>query len=746
MSEHTIRTPPVARGRDRSSQETAPAPPGAGQVARDADPAPAARGRRPKGGPAARDPGLDDPIRSLTGVGPRRAELLARLGIHTPRDLLTTLPRSYTDRRRITTLSKLRPGERGLVIVDLVRAAVRRRRGGRSDTVATVRDASGSMDVVWWGQPFLMRSLRPGMRLALYGEVSVRGRPVIDSPELEVQSSSEAGQGGGLSFVGRIVPTYGLTEGLSQRWMRELARRVALDRARTVEETLPESIRARLALPGLGEAIETVHAPESLAAAERARRRLVLDELLEVMLALGIKRHRRRTELPGLSQVPGPGFEALLAGLPFTLTGAQRQALDEILADMARPSPMHRLLEGDVGTGKTVVALLAAIVALDSGGQVAIMAPTEILAAQHARTVLRLFPSLRPLVLTGAAGVRERSTLLAALARGDGRLAIGTHALFSKDVRFRRLTMVVVDEQHRFGVRERAALAGKGAYPDVLVMTATPIPRTLALTVFGDLDLSVIEERPPGRPTVRTHIVEDGRREKVYRFLAERLGGGEQAFLITPRIEAEPQSELAAATVRAEELRRHPLLSRHSIGLLHGRLPAEEKEAVMGDYRRGKLSLLVSTTVVEVGIDVGTATVMVVEHPERFGLSQLHQLRGRVGRGARAAHVILLTDPGLEPEVRARLEAFARTDDGFQVAELDLESRGPGALLGVEQHGFGGFRVADPLRHRELIVEARELAEELVAADPEMTGSLGRAVRRRGGGRLPDPGLGGLAG
>jgi ATP-dependent DNA helicase RecG len=409
---------------------------------------------------------------------------------------------------------------------------------------------------------------------------------------------------------------------------------------------------------------------------------------------------------------------------------------------------MHRLLEGDVGTGKTVVALLAAIAAIDAGGQAAIMAPTEILAAQHARTVLGLFPSIRPVLLTGAASGRERSALLASLARGDGELAIGTHALFSDDVRFRRLALVVVDEQHRFGVRQRAALAGKGTHPDLLVMTATPIPRTLALTVFGDLDLSLIDQPPPGRRQTRTHLVEVSRRERVYGFLAERIARGEQAFLITPRVEADPGSELVAASARVEELRRHPLLGRHPIGLLHGRLAADEKEAVMTSYRTGRLGLLVATTVVEVGVDVGTATVMVVEHPERFGLSQLHQLRGRVGRGERQAHAILLVDPSLEPEVRARLRAFAHTSDGFAVAELDLAARGPGALLGVEQHGFGGFRVANPLRHRELIEVARRVAEDLLGEDPTLSQNpvLRHAILRRAGGRLPDPGLSGLTG
>jgi ATP-dependent DNA helicase RecG len=362
------------------------------------------------------------------------------------------------------------------------------------------------------------------------------------------------------------------------------------------------------------------------------------------------------------------------------------------------------------------------------------MAPTEILAQQHMRTALRLLPGVRPVLLTGAAGIRERRELLAALGRGDGELAIGTHALFSGDVRFRRLGLVVVDEQHRFGVGERAALAAKGTCPDLLVMTATPIPRSLALTVFGDLDLSLVAERPPGRRTARTRVVATTRRDEVYAFLAARLARGEQAFVVTPRVEADPLSELAAATARAREIAAHPLLGRYSIGLVHGRLDARAKEAAMADFRRGATRLLVATTVVEVGVDVSTVTIIVIEHPERFGLSQLHQLRGRVGRGEQAAVAILLVDPALEPDARARLEAFASTDDGFAVAELDLAARGPGALCGEAQHGFGAFRVASLVGDRDLIARARAAAEELLAADSTLAAhpALARAVARHG--------------
>jgi ATP-dependent DNA helicase RecG len=677
-------------------------------------------------------------------VGPARAVLLGRLGIRTPRDLLLTLPRRYTDRSTITPIAALRPGPAATVVARVEHAAVRRRRGtGRADAVARVADATGALEVVWWGQPYLVRSLRPGSTLVLHGEVAHYRGLVMSSPEVELVEAGESDAGGdaaGVANFDRILPAYPLTEGLSQGSLRGLARRAVAALAGAVEETLPEPVRAREDLAGVGEALRGVHAPASLAEAARARRRLALDELLELMLVLGAAR-RGRAALPGLRQAPGQHFAAARRSLPFRLTTAQERVLTEILADMAAPAPMHRLLEGDVGSGKTVVAVLAALAAIDSGNQAAIMVPTEILASQHARTVLRLAPAARLVHLTGAATGRLRSELLAALARGDGELAIGTHALFSADVHFRRLGLVVIDEQHRFGVRERAALAGKGASPDVLVMTATPIPRSLALTVFGDLDLSVIDARPPGRRPARTHVVGTGRREGVYRFLAEVLGRGEQAFVVTPRIEADEESELVAATERVEELRQHPVLGRHPIGLLHGRLGSDEKEAVMSAFRRGDLRLLVTTTVVEVGVDVAAATVVVVEHPERFGLSQLHQLRGRVGRGERPAHCILLVAPELAPEVGERFRRFARTEDGFAVAELDLAERGPGEVFGNEQHGFGGFRLANPLREPELLEAARRLADELIAADPELAAhpALRRAVARRAGGLRLDP-------
>jgi ATP-dependent DNA helicase RecG len=698
-----------------------------------------AEGARPRAGaafspsgarPEASDPGLDLPIQFLPGVGPRRAELLARLGIRTPRELLWNLPRTYEDRRELTRIRDLVPGQRAQVLGRVVAASVRRRPGRRPDGVVRIEDETGALELVFWGQPFRVRDVAPGAHVLVYGEVASafrRGRGgasrnwIMSSPDLTRVAAGQSPELG-------LLAVYPLTEGLGPGLMRALVA-AALPSVAAVE-ILPPEIAPPLDLPPLAAAIDSIHRPASLAAAERGRRRLAFDEFLTLLLVMERRRRGRCDRAPVLA--PGARYRLVLAGLPFPLTAAQRRTRDEILADLARPTPMHRLLEGDVGSGKTVVALLAVMAALDSGQQAAIMAPTEILAMQHARTALRLLPGVSPIVFTGSITARERRQHLAALARGDGELVIGTHALFGSGVRFRRLGLVVVDEQHRFGVRERRALAGKGNAPHVLVMTATPIPRSLALTVFGDLDLSLVDELPPGRALARTHVVESGRRERLLAFLGERIAAGGQVLYVTPRIDADPSGEVAAASERAAELGQHAAFAGIRIGLLHGRLKAGEKEAVMARFRSGEVPLLVATSVVEVGIDVAAVNVIVIEHPERFGLSQLHQLRGRAGRGSELAHAVLLIEPDLDPITRTRLETFARTGDGFAVSELDLAARGPGALLGLDQHGFAGFRFADPIGDRDLVAAAQPFARELVAADPELRRSpaLAQGVER----------------
>jgi ATP-dependent DNA helicase RecG len=465
-----------------------------------------------------------------------------------------------------------------------------------------------------------------------------------------------------------------------------------------------------------------LHAPESLADVQRGRDRLVFEELL--LLQLGLLRWRRDRERGAAGPVlrGGSRLREARRSLPFELTRGQRRALTAILDDMASPRVMHRLLEGDVGCGKTVVALLAIVAAADSGYQSALMVPTEILAAQHARSVAELVPSLRSAVLSGSTAPRERRRLLAALAAGEIELLIGTQSLLGDAVDFRRLGLVVVDEQHRFGVGQRAALQARGERPHMLVMTATPIPRSLALACFGDLDLTLIEGRPPGRQPARTYVAEPGHRERVLRYLDHAITAGGQVVVITPRIDPTDGAEVVAATQAVAQLRRHPLLGRRRIELLHGRLGWEEKAAVLGALRRGAIDLLVATSVIEVGLDVPGLSVVAIERPECFGLSQLHQLRGRVGRGDRQGECILQLDDATPPASRERLRQFARTRDGFQVAVLDLEARGIGDLLGNRQHGWDGLKVADLLRDRHLLEAARRTAIQLLSDDPELEG------------------------
>jgi ATP-dependent DNA helicase RecG len=503
-----------------------------------------------------------------------------------------------------------------------------------------------------------------------------------------------------------------------------------------VEDPLPEGLRTRAGRMPLADALRQVHFPETLADAERARERLAFDELLLIQIMLARARQQRAAE-PGIAFSGGEALTGpLLASLPYALTGAQGRAFAEIVADMRRPHPMNRLLQGDVGSGKTVVALLAALVAVADGYQAAIMAPTEILAEQHLSNLRALAAPLGVSVrlLVGRMPTAERRRASAEVASGAASIAVGTHALLSEDVRFGRLGLVVIDEQHRFGVFQRAGLRDKGVTPDTLVMTATPIPRTLTLTLYGDLEVSVLDELPPGRTPVRTAWRTADRRPAILQFVRDEVGRGRQAYVVYPLVEASEKSDLKAATEAYEALRTGPL-SGLRLALLHGQMKGEQKEAAMSAFQRGEADVLVSTTVIEVGVDVPNASVMVVEHAERFGLPQLHQLRGRVGRGAHASTCVLIADPpGDAPfseEARARLEALVRTNDGFEVAEIDLRLRGPGDLFGARQSGLPDLRIAHPVQDARLLNEARQAASERVEADPDLSAPEHRLLRER---------------
>jgi ATP-dependent DNA helicase RecG len=680
---------------------------------------------------------LDTPVKFLKGIGERRAELFAKLGVETAQDLLWHLPHRYLDASSVTPLADARVGEEYACIGRVVAKKVvplKRLRVFR----AVLRDDSGVLECVWPGQAFLDRSIREGQTLLVSGPVRFyHGRQmaprefvVLDEPgEGEIEAS-----GPRPLASGRVLPVYPATEGLSHKTIRALIDRHLADLIALAEETMPAEVLKRFALPPLAQALRAVHHPEDLAQAEQGRQRLAFDELFDLQLTLARARTLAKTARAGIRFEPKRDLTTKLReSLPFEFTAGQKQALKEIVADMGAPERMHRLLMGDVGTGKTVVALFAMLLAVENGYQAVLMAPTELLAEQHARTLATMLAPLGiiPEVVLGRHSAPEKQAARKRLKDGGARVVVGTHALFQESVEFRKLGLVVIDEQHRFGVEQRAALIGKGEGPDVLLLTATPIPRSLALTLYGDLDVSVLRERPPGRGEITTGVRTAAGREKVWGFVREQVDAGRQAYVVLPIIEESEKADLRAATTMAEELTaRWPDVT---VGLVHGRLKAEERDVVMRRFRAGELQVLVSTTVIEVGIDVPNATVMVIDHPERFGLAQLHQLRGRVGRGGNASHCILLAEGRIPP----RLKAFAATQDGFKIAELDLAERGMGDLIGARQSGGLTIRHAKLPEDAELLQRAREMATAVIAKDPDLTRPANKELRTRALARYP---------
>jgi ATP-dependent DNA helicase RecG len=672
-----------------------------------------------------------DPVGRLVGVGPRREQALAEEGVRTIEDLLGVLPVRHEDRRRFARVADLRPGDEAATLRLRVRSSrvIRTRRRGFSIFEAWMEDDSGAIRVLWFNQPYLRRAFRDGRTLAVFGRAEAeRGsaRLVLKSPEHEFLEDDEQD---GL-HVGRMVPVYRRLAGLSSRVQRGLLHR-ALESVDpdSVALRVPPEVARRRRLGSRFTALRDLHFPDGNAGdagagdrLARARRTLAFEEMFLLQVAVAVRRSRidrvgRVRTYPDLDSLASR-VEALVR---FDLTAAQRRAITEIARDLASDRPMSRLLQGDVGCGKTVVAAAALLAAGTAGLQAAMMAPTEVLAEQHLRSLDpilgRAGAGLRVALLTGSTRAAQRRDVLEAVRQGNVDVLVGTHALFERAVEFRRLGLAVVDEQHRFGVLQRAALAGKGTGVDLLVMTATPIPRSLALTVYGDLDVSVIDELPPGRIPVETRIREEADRDRVMAGLRRALQEGRQAFVVVPRVEGNDRSDLKAAVDLsrrlAAELRPLP------VGLLHGRMKGEDKDRVLREFDDGTVRILVATTVVEVGVDVSGASVIIVEHAERFGLSQLHQLRGRVGRGTRRSYCVLMVgDPAAGEEARARLEVLASTNDGFRIAERDLEMRGPGAVFGSEQHGIGDLKfLADALRDPDLLQGARDDARTLLQSD-----------------------------
>jgi len=671
---------------------------------------------------------LDRPAQFLKGVGPTRAELLARLGIHTARDLLFHIPRRYEDASTVTPIARLSVGQDATVIGEVISKGVLPTRTRLRVFQAVVRDESGSVECAWPGQPFLDRVFDTGDVVLITGPVRYfHGRRLQLQPR-EYVHLGRADQGGG-NLAGKVLPIYPATEGLSQRMIRSLidAHLDALLEYVAREDPLPESQRRGAGVARLDQALALLHRPASLSDAERGRTRLAYDELFFLQLLHARARERAARARPGIAfrrrnDLVRPAYRQL----PFELTRAQTRAISEIFADMTSPRRMHRLLQGDVGSGKTVVALFAMLLAVENSYQAALMAPTEILAEQHARTIAKLLEGLpvNVALLTGGLPTRERREVLESMASGNAHIVVGTHALIQDAVAFRRLGLAVVDEQHRFGVRQRVALADMGENPDLLVMSATPIPRSLALTLYGDLDLSILDERPAGRKPVRTSMAGERARDRIYQFIRKEVARGRQAYIVFPLVEESEKVDLRAATAEYERLAGETFVGLR-LGLLHGQLSGEEKDRVMRDFAAGELDVLVATTVIEVGIDVPNATVMVVEHAERFGLSQLHQLRGRIGRGGEQSYCILIASG----ESRARLRTLVETDDGFAIAQEDLRLRGMGDFFGARQHGLPEFRYVDFMRDHAILERARQDAAAIVALDAELTSPAHRGFR-----------------
>jgi ATP-dependent DNA helicase RecG len=677
-------------------------------------------------------------------TSPRLVGLLNKKGITKIGDVLFLLPRVYEDRRQLKRIAQLRAGERGTIAGEVRRVEESSGRGRRQFR-AVIEDASGSIAATYFQSgPWLKARFPVGKRLVLSGEV--RQTPwgwEMPHPEVEPADDLDTSP----IHFGRIVPVYPGFERHEQRALRELAFRVADRYAPAVEDPLPEALRQRLQLVGLGAALGTLHFPSETAALEAlndhrspAHQRLAFDELFFLQLGLALRRQGVKVE-PGVAFDVSPATLDRARGLlPFELTQAQRRVIGQIAQDMARPESMSRLLQGDVGSGKTAVALVAAAVAVENGHQVAVMAPTEILAEQHLRTFSRWLSPLGANVglLTGSATPSQRLAQRRAVASGQLNVVVGTHALIQDGVDFRSLGLVVIDEQHRFGVIQRHALMAKGPRPDVLVMTATPIPRTLAMTLYGDLDVSVIDELPPGRTPIQTKVFAEKARPRAWALIEAELAKGHQAYVVYPLVDESEKVDLANATEGAEQLA--AAFPQARVGLLHGRMKPQEKDAVMASFRDHRLDLLVATTVIEVGVDVPNASVMVIEHAERFGLSQLHQLRGRVGRGAAKSLCLLVTGYALSQDSRERLQVMEASTDGFVIAEKDLEIRGPGEFLGTRQSGLPELVVANLARDQALLGLAQQEAQAIVAADPRLEAPeharLVKALEERWEGRL----------
>ncbi len=670
---------------------------------------------------------LDRPIQYLPGVGPKRARLLKRLGVYTVEDLLYLLPRKYLDRRFIKRIRDLKEGEEATVMGRIFTKGRRKLRTREAFTVV-IADQTEWMELTFFTTKGFDRIFRVGDIVIASGKVyRYRGVKVMYHPDWEILTPDQDKP----RKAGRIIPIYPATEGLKPAGIESLIR-TALELAEPeLQDRVPAWIRKKRGLLSRLQALRMLHAPRILREAELARKALAYEEFFLFQLKLRLKRMEYEGHGIAFDLTRKAYSRQFLKSLPFELTEAQKRVIREIEQDVTQERPMHRLLQGDVGSGKTVVALYAMLLAVDQGLQAALMAPTELLAEQHF-LVLREFLhpiGLEPTLLTGRQSRKERAESLEAIESGKAKIIVGTHALIQEGVHFKNLGLAVVDEQHRFGVLQRARLLEKGIRtPHFLVMTATPIPRTLAMTAYGDLDVSYLDEKPAGRQEVKTFWRTLRERDKVYRWLFEKVLQGEQAYVVAPLIEKSEALQVQSAQELFQELlRQAPDGVR--IGLIHGRIRKEERQRLMEAFREGVFQILVATTVIEVGIDVPNATLMVIEHAERFGLSQLHQLRGRIGRGEKPSYCILLTPEEVTEDAEKRLKTLVETTDGFRIAEVDLQIRGPGEILGKEQHGFRGFRIGNLMKDASLILKVRKDVEELLSKDRYLVRPEHRVLR-----------------
>ena len=677
---------------------------------------------------------LDRPIQFLKGVGPARAEAFARMGVRTARDLLYWVPRRYDDASRVDRINAVEVGADATIVGRVISKGIVPTRRGLRIFQAVLQDDSGMITAAWPGQPWLDRKINKGDLILASGPVRFfHGRQIQPKEMTHLARGGDDGEGAEPSReVGKIFVSYPATEELPQWVLRSVIEKnldALLDRVEEEEEVWSPSAREQMSLTDIRTALEAMHRPRSLEEVELGRRRLAFDELFFLQLVQARARHLATRDAPGIRfERTNELIRPLHAALPFSLTDAQSAALRDIMTDLTSGQRMNRLVQGDVGSGKTLVALFAMLLALEGGYQAALMAPTEILAEQHRSRMSGLLEPLgvRVVLLTGRLAAAERREVLGALASGEAQLVVGTHALIQQGVEFKRLGLVVVDEQHRFGVRQRMALGDRDEAPHTLVMSATPIPRSLAMALYGDLDLSIIDELPPGRTPIRTLLRFSGKRDEVYRLVRQELEQGHQAYVVFPLVEESEKVDLRSATVEFERLGTEVFPDR-TLGLLHGKMSADEKYQTMHAFANGEIDVLVSTSLIEVGIDVANATIMVIEHAERFGLSQLHQMRGRVGRGGGASTCVMVAEAG--EAALERLKVIRDNVDGFAIARADLRLRGQGDFFGDRQHGEPPLRFADLLQDEGLLVEAQQLARELISKDPDLTAPAQRKIR-----------------